>query len=138
MSAPTLHRLPAWQTRFAVLCQQRAAAPFAWGVHDCCLWAADAVHAITGHDFAAAQRGTYATTAEAARVLQAAGGVRGVATRALGAPMPAALAAVGDVVLLEQEGRELLAVCNGLEALAAGPTGLVPVPMRQALAAWRV
>jgi hypothetical protein len=61
-----------------------------------------------------------------------------VARKALGEQIHPALAAVGDVVLLAQEGRELLAVCNGTEALCAAPTGLAPVPMRQALAAWKV
>ena len=133
-----MKRLPTWQTRFALLCMERRARAFEWGAHDCCLWAADAVHAVTGQDFAASLRGTYSTAAEAAKVLKAAGGVRAVARKALGEQIHPALAAVGDVVLLAQEGRELLAVCNGTEALCAAPTGLAPVPMRQALAAWKV
>ncbi len=131
-------RLPTWQTRFALLCIERRARAFEWGAHDCCLWAADAVHAVTGKDFAEGLRGTYATAAEAAKMLKQVGGVRGVATAALGEPINPTLAAVGDIVLLTEEGRDLLAVCNGLEALCAGPTGLVPVSTRQAHAAWRV
>lgn len=134
----TLARLPSWQTRFALLCMARRVRAFEWGQHDCCLWAADAVHAITGTDFAADLRGRYATAAEATRVLKTVGGVRGVATARLGEPVGPLMATVGDVVLIEQDGRELLAVCNGLEALCAAPTGLAPASMKQALAVWKV
>lgn len=131
-------RLPTWQTRFALLCMERRARAFEWGAHDCCLWAADAVHALTGQDFAADLRGTYTSAREAARVLKKLGGVRGIATAALGDSVTPAFAAVGDVVLMQQDGRELLALCNGLEALCASPTGLAPASMQQAIAAWKV
>ena len=133
-----MKRLHTWQTRFALLCIERQARPFEWGAHDCCLWAADAVHAITGQDFADGLRGTYATTAEAARMLAQVGGVRQLATEALGEPVSPLMATVGDVVLFEQDGRELLAVCNGGTALAVAARGLEPLPMSAALAAWRV
>jgi len=131
-------RLPTWQTRFALLCIERRVRAFAWGQHDCCLWAADAVRALTGQDFAADLRGTYTTAAEAVRVLKKLGNVRGIATAALGDSVAPAFAAVGDIVLMEQDGRQLLAVCNGLEALCAGDAGLAPAGMEQALAVWKV
>ena len=133
-----MKRLHTWQTRFALLCMERQHAPFVWGVHDCCLWAADAVQAITGQDLAEGLRGTYHTAAQAARMLEQAGGVRGVATAALGNAVSPKLASVGDVVLFRQAGRELLAVCNGSTALAVGPAGLEPLGMGTALAVWRV
>lgn len=131
-------RLPTWQTRFALLCIERQNRSFEWGSHDCCLWAADAVHALTGQDFAEGLRGTYATTAEAARMLAQVGGVRKLATQTLGDPVSPLMAAVGDVVLFEQDGRGLLAVCNGGTALAVAERGLEPLPMIAALAAWKV
>lgn len=131
-------RLPDWQARYAALCAVRAAIPFEWGQHDCCLWAADAVQAMTGFDFAAAHRGTYADAAGAARLLHSLGGLRGLACAALGHAIDPRLAAVGDVVLLQHGGRELLAVCNGADAMAPGSMGLQVVGMDAALAAWRV
>ena len=133
-----LTRLPDWQTRFALLCLERRNRAFSWGEHDCCLWASDAVRALTGLDFAAYQRGRYCSAASGARVLKTMGGVRGIATAALGDSVAPAFATVGDIVLMEQDGRELLAVCNGLEALCAGYSGLAPAGMEQALAAWKV
>lgn len=134
----TTPRLPDWQTRLAALCEARQATPFAWGVHDCCLWAADAVQAVTGRDLAAPWRGTYADEKAAARLLHRLGGVGAIASAALGAPVPVSRAAVGDVVLVHQDGRKALAVCNGSVALATGPAGLVLLGIDWALAAWKV
>lgn len=51
------------------------ARPFAWGRHDCALFAADWVLNETGHDPAAAWRGRYRSEAGAARAIEAAGGL---------------------------------------------------------------
>lgn len=134
----SIARLPTWQTRWALLCIERSVRPFEWGAHDCCLWAADAVLAITGHDFAEGMRGRYASAADAARIMSGLGGLRAIASAALGEPGPVALATVGDVVLIKNAGRELLAVCNGSVALATGARGLEPVGMDAALSAWKV
>lgn len=131
-------RLQDWQTRYADLCRARMGAPFVWGSHDCCLWAADVVLSLTGVDHAADWRGTYDSAAGGARLVAELGGVREIATRALGAAISPRMAGVGDLVLVEQDGREMLAVCNGVEALAVGPSGLELVGMGAVLAAWRV
>lgn len=133
-----IKRLPDWQARFAELCEERRSTPFAWGSHDCCLWAADCVQAITGNDFAASYRGRYDDAKGAAELLVHAGGVGAIASAALGAPVPVSRATVGDVVLVQQEGRKALAACNGSAALATGPHGLVSIGMDAALAAWKV
>lgn len=131
-------RLPDWQKRMAALCAERQAAPFVWGTHDCCLWAADMVQALTGLDFASTWRGSYSTAAEAAHLLAELGGVSEVAISTLGQPLAPAFAGVGDVVLVRHDGRELLAVCNGGTALCVGPDGLYATGMDAALAAWKV
>lgn len=119
------------------LVAQRMRTPFAWGVHDCCLWAADAVRAQTGVDPAQAWRGRYGTAREALRLLAELGGLRAVAAAA-GEPIAPMAAREGDIGLLQRPDRELLAVCAGEVWLAPGPTGLVPVPLSAATAAWRV
>lgn len=125
-----------WQTRLAAFLAQRQALPFAWGSHDCCMFAAGAVNAITGHDYSAGY--AYASAEEAASLLEREGDLAAFATRCLGEPIAPALAAVGDVVLVANDGRQLLAVCNGTSALAPGRLGLVTLGMDAALAAWRV
>lgn len=130
-------RLQDWQARLSEFARERSTMPFEWGRNDCCLFTVDAVAAMTGVDHGVAFRG-YDSAIVAERLLKANGGVRGLATEAWGDPVPPAFAAVGDPVLLLNEGRELLAVCNGTSAFAAGPDGAVVLDMSAALAAWKI
>lgn len=126
------------RVRFDALIAQRQRAPFAWGQHDCCLFAADAVLALTGSDPAAAWRGAYSDAAGAARLLAELGGVRAIAA-AHGREIRPLAARLGDVGVLEHDGRDLLAVCAGDVWLApAAGQGLTAAPLDAALAAWRV
>lgn len=125
-------RLHDWQMRYAALVQERLAAPMVWGQHDCCLWASDVVLALTGVDPAASLRGQYVSEKQALRLVRSLGGLEAIASAALGVSKSAALAQIGDVLLLTQSGRSLLAVCNGGHALAVGEQGLqiAPLPLR--------
>lgn len=111
--------------------------PFAWGSNDCALFAADCVQALTGEHLCPDLRG-YASAKGAMRRIKHAGGLRGLASLALGEPIPVLMAAPGDVVVIRTGKREAMAVCNGGTAIAAGPAGMVAVSMQQALSAWRV
>lgn len=112
--------------------------PFEWGKNDCCLFAADAVHAMTGQDFGAEARGTYSDARRAGLLMKRRGGLRWIASVALGDPMSPLMAGVGDVLLMENEGRELLAICNGVNAIGPGEQGMAVLGMESAVAAWRV
>lgn len=123
--------------RFAEFARSRASMPFEWGKNDCCLFAADCVAAMTDVDPAAEMRG-YSTALAANRLVHAEGGLQAMATRFLGVPVSPKFAAVGDVVLLENEGRQLLGVCNGTSVVGPGPDGLAVLSMEAAAAAWKV
>jgi len=144
MSAPTtplaLVRLAHWPEQLAALLFARLSMPFAWGANDCCLFAADAVQATTGADPAAHLRGSYSTAPQAARVLATHGGVRAIATQALGQPLPnPALAQRGDVVCVPLDGRDTLGVVAGDgQWCAPGEHGLVYRPMAEVQTAWKV
>lgn len=56
-----LTRLPDWRPRLAAWLDACARRPYAPGTHDCALFAAGAVEAQTGIDFARAYRGAYRT-----------------------------------------------------------------------------
>ncbi|MDQ0040813.1 DUF6950 family protein [Variovorax boronicumulans] len=126
-----------WQERFAAFAKERAEMPFAWGTNDCCTFAAGAVLAITGKDPMASFE-PYDSPLAAARLVETGGGLSVLACSLLGPSVPPLMAAVGDVVLLTNEGRELLGVCNGPGALAPGKDGAVIVEMTAALAAWKI
>lgn len=130
-------RIRTWQSALHACVAERLHKPFAWGSQDCCLFAADCVFSVTGVDPAADLRGAYANEREAARVLQAHGGVVELAIQRLGPVVRTLQAQPGDVGLTQQEGRHTLAVCMGAHWLAPGADGLVTVMPAQVLRAWR-
>lgn len=130
-------QLCVWREQLDALIAARIAAPFAWGTHDCCLFAADAVMVQSDIDPASGLRGTYASAREAMELLTELGGLPAVAARA-GAPIPALCAQVGDIGLVEHDGRELLAVCAGPVWLVPAELGLAALPIDSATCAWRV
>ncbi len=128
-----------WPSRFAALVEEARLRPFEWGVHDCCLWAADSVLALTGVDHALGLRGTYADALAARRVLDALGGYAGAAALA-GPEIAPALAGAGDVGLVASGAEDgvSLGVCTGIEWLCVGDAGLLRFPLASAQRAWRV
>jgi hypothetical protein len=128
-----------WPERLAAFVHGRTETPFAWGSNDCITFAFDAVAAMTGTDPIAAHRGTWHSALSAVQALEPYGGAgRGVLDHFLGPSMPPQFAQRGDVVVVENEGREVAAVCVGLFAAGPGENGITLVPMSAALASWGV
>lgn len=126
-----------WQERLAAFVRQREHMPFAWGANDCCSFAASAVEAVTGANPMAAVE-PYADEFGAMRRVTRAGGMADLVTQFLGTPVSPLMAAVGDVVLVENAERGLLAVCNGTSVIAPGENGMVALDMNAAIAAWKI
>jgi hypothetical protein len=110
--------------------------PFEWGTNDCCLFAANAVLAMTGEDYAKPYRGYKTAKGALSRLKDI--GVAGVATNALGAPKEPLFAQRGDVVSFDAGDGVALGVCIGAKIAAVGQDGLVMLPMSQAIQAWSV
>lgn len=134
-----VRRFEDWPRRLAAAIEAARGRPFCWGTHDCALFAADVGEALTGKDFAAEFRGRYTTRAAAVALLGALGGLEAVVTAALGAPRPLpTLAQRGDVVTVDTEDGPALGICNGAQAVCAGPEGLQLAPMSMWRKAWEV
>ena len=131
-------RLPGHAEALARLMAERQHKPFEWGLHDCCLWASDAVRAQVGVDPAATLRGRYANAMQARRVLAALGGVEGVARAALGEPLRSPLLACAGDVGLSGGDKAALGVCIGAWWAFASRDGLSLRPLNDAVMAWRV
>lgn len=116
--------------------------PFAWGHHDCCLFVADVVFAMTDVDPAAGLRGTYRSETGAQRLLKRHGGVIGLAThmgQRIGAPQCRVReAGRGDVVALDYRGNVLLGVVIDDRVAAVGRDGLVFLSIDYAVSAWKI
>ncbi len=47
---PSPRRRPDWPARLRTIIEAARERPFSWGQHDCCLFASDAIEAMTGVD----------------------------------------------------------------------------------------
>jgi hypothetical protein len=145
-----LTRVQHWDTRaLHEFLLARASAPFAWGAHDCALFAADAIQAMTGVDIAEDFRGKYSDEAGAIAAIGEVCGGSTVADAAAycaqkhglaewGMPL---LARRGDLVVVRNGDGSLIAGLihlNGRHIVAAGEKGLLRLPIRNALRAWHV
>lgn len=137
-----LQRVQHWAERpFDEFLLERAHAPFAWGVQDCAMFAADGVLAVTGVDIADDFRGKYASEDEAFALIQSVTGGEGIRAAAAWCAAKHGLvqrehplmAQRGELVLVEESGREIagLVHLSGRFVVCAGEAGLVRVPLRQ-------
>lgn len=135
-----MKRFSDWEERLSLYIDRVFDEPFCWGEHDCALFAAGAVKAMTGVDMAADFRGRYGSRREAAQALRAAGykTLHGAARHWLGKPKHPALAHRGDIVMR----RQALGVCFGRGAWFVGSilgrSGLFDAPLNDCRAAWSV
>lgn len=137
MQPTTVQRLPDWPERLAAFIDGRRCVPFAWGRNDCVLFAADALHTVTGQDPLAAVRGQWASEAQALQVLRHHRGLAWAVLATLGRPLrSAALAPRGAVVLARMRGLPILGVQLGAVWCAPGPCGLEFRPAAEVRLAW--
>lgn len=134
-----MKRIKGWEQALAHVTRAAMAKPHAWGSHDCCLFAADCVAAITGEDLAAEFRGNYNDAASARRTLALIGceDVADVASRYL-PEIPPSEARRGDVVAIDGEFGLFLAIVDGRTAVGPAARGLTHTPLQLALRGWRV
>lgn len=127
-----------WPERLAAFLEERRDRTFAFGEHDCALFAADWILEATGEDPLGELRGTWQDEISALRVLKDRGPLSTIADELLSARIAPAFAQRGDVVLSEITGREGLGVCVGERFAAPSDVGVEFVPMSFALMAWKV
>jgi hypothetical protein len=135
-----LDRYTDWRARLTAYVAAGALPEFAYGRHDCALFAAGAVLAMTGQDFAAAYRGRYSTLRGGLRVLRQDGFADHVALAA--AHLPAchpSQAMPGDLAVFDSAAGRVLGVVQGQGVYVLDQVGrIVIVPMREAVGALRV
>lgn len=134
-------RHPFWEQRLLALVERERDRPYRYGRHDCLLWAANAVKAVTGADYAKGHRGKYKSAASASRYLRQAFGVETpeALLDTLFEQKPIGFAQRGDIILADDG---IPAVCMGDFALSPGEegnrAGLVRVPRAQWAKAWAI
>ncbi len=123
-----------WEARLGAYLDKVRARPFRYGQHDCCLFAGNAVRAMTGRDPVKEFRGKYRSAATAQRALREIGGgdLAHVMTAKFGTPIAPALAQRGDLVMSDGS----LGVCMGGFAYFVGEEGGAAGLIRVARAPW--
>lgn len=114
---------------------------FAWGQHDCCVFAARVADAMTDGDYVRRllRQFDYNSQADIDALFSANGGLRGLMTDFMGEPVGWMQSAQGDVVLmLDAEDKEVLGVCEGSAVICATAKGVIPLPMSRAVCAWKI
>lgn len=133
-----LVRHPDWQTRLIAYLSSVAARPFEPGHHDCMLFVAGCIEAMTGTDLAKGFRG-YRSLAEGQRLLVRRGyrdHVDLVASLLEECPVP--LARRGDVAVLEEGPARSVGLVQGARVYVLGERGIGTCDLLSASRAFRV
>lgn len=134
-------RFSFWRTALFEYVHGVARTPFAWGSHDCALFAAGAVQAMTGRDFASPYRGRYSTLAGGLRLLKKAGfsDHADMAASLFEEQHPSA-AQIGDIAALDDGGHVALGIVQGalIYVLKPGAAGIGTVSRFEAKRSFRV
>lgn len=136
-----MNRLPGWRSALFAAIEARRGQPYESGAHDCALFAADCVKAITGVDLVADYRGRYANAAQGLALLAARGFADQVELVAALLPeVKRSRAQVGDVAIVEDEaGHPCFGVVAGSEIMVLKPSGEIgAVPFGRAVRAFKV
>lgn len=139
-SYPT--RQQGWESRLNDHLEKSRKKPFEWGGNDCVLFSADVIQAMTGADPIPELRGKWTSKATARRVLKKHGGLEATAEKVANENgwrrVPNMLAQRGDLLLMQGKNGPLLAICVGASAIAPGESGMVTLPVGQAIKAWHI
>ena len=132
-----------WMARLMRAVETAQVLPFAYGLHDCCTFAAYCVDAMC-EDSRVGERmqrhHPYANEDEAYEYIETQGGLTGLVTHYLGSPMAnPKLAAPGDVcVARDVDGKEVVGVLIGHNVVAPGSQGLRTLTVDRVEKAWSV
>lgn len=130
-----------WMARLMCAVETAQVLPFTYGLHDCCTFAAHCVDAMCDSELLRKMQRThpYSLEEDAYELIETHGGLARLVSFYLGEPMDnPRFAGPGDVVLVEDDGRELVGVVIGHSVVAPGATHLLSWPLDHVRRAWTV
>lgn len=127
-----------WTDRMFAAFEAHADSDFEYGASDCVLFAARVVDAMCDTDYESRVSALYSDERSAIRALRDLGGLEGAVRSMLGEPTALAYLQRGDVVLIENSGRDVLGIWDGQAIVAPGLHGLTRAPLSQARLTWAV
>jgi hypothetical protein len=138
-----MKRIQQWQRALAEWQRITPTRIFEWGTFDCALASCDAIVAMTGTDPAEDFRGSYASEAEAQKIIGPDGlaaFAAGIAEKYAMTEAPPMFAHRGDLVLVDNGQGDALGIVDlsGRFAWCVLERGMVRMPMERWRKAWRV
>ena len=138
-----MNRSDTWHADLAAYIVSVGAKPFVWGEHDCATFAAGAVMAMTGEDFAKPYRGKYKSLRGGLGMLKRKGFANHADLAAsLFEEIHPSLARVGDLAAVPADGATLIAlgIVQGerIFVLRPGSVGMGTVDLLSATRAFRI
>lgn len=118
-------RLDDWQTPFYAYIEAARLAPFAWGTHDCCLFAAGAIDALTGSDLRTQLSAAYSDEASALAYIASFGSLEAAVSSWLGPSKAPNFAGPGDIVLADLSLGPTIGVCLGTGCAFSAASGML-------------
>lgn len=139
MENAELTRLPDWRIRLIAYLEECARTQFEDGQHDCALFLAGGVAAMTGRDYATEYRGAYSTTTAGLKLLRKRGFKDHVALARHHLPAkPVAFAHEGDGAVVPGDAMDALGIVQGAMIYVLRVEGLGAVPLTDAQLVLRV
>lgn len=130
-------RFPDWEKRLREFIESRRHTSYALGSNDCCLFVADAIHAMTGEDLAADLRG-YTDGETAQEIIDSHGGMINLVSTFLGDPQGPLVARRGDVVCVKTAAGEAVGICVGNHGAFVSAERLAFWPLDHCNHSWRI
>lgn len=136
-----------WPEALAAFIEDLRDAPFVWGQHDCCLFAANWVHVCHGVDVMEDFRGRYSSLKQAVKLFhRRKGGLPGIIDKTLLnygiAPLTSvAYAQRGDLAAAGSGMPAMpltMGICEGAWAWFPAEKGLARKPLAECVRAWRI
>lgn len=126
-----------WVAQLWQQVNDHADAPFAWGLNDCCLFAARAIDAMTDSDLELELASQYSDEETALAYIASHGSLEAAVTSHLGEPAEGR-ALRGDVVMCANDGNPCVGVCVGSTVACMGQAGLVFLPRQDITKRWSI
>lgn len=132
-----MSRTPDWVECMWEVIDAHEYAEFAWGVNDCCIFAARCVDAMTGtlHEIDLSE--AYSDEASALAYIAAHGSLADALTHHLGEPV-GGRALRGDVVMCANGGTPCVGVCVGATVACMGENSMAYLPRSDITQRWAI
>lgn len=132
-------KYPDWQERFWAAVNDACTKKFDWGTHDCVLFAAKIADAISDSGYMEMAKQSFTWTDMRGAVDITRNGLRPLVVSVLGEMRPWTVLTQGDIALvLDDEGRESLAIHDGCQVIGPAEVGVRTIPFRCVKGGWKV